>query len=54
MHWKFQFFAPDPITGRSKKIVEIICQLYETCLEQESIYYKLYKNGHSEIKYLHS
>lgn len=54
MRWKFQFFTKDPITGRSKKVAEIICQLYETCMEQERIYYKLYSNGRSAIEYLHS
>lgn len=54
MHWKFQFFTPDPITGRSKKVAEVIYQLYTTCIEQESIYHKLYNNGHARIEYLHS
>ena len=50
MHWKFQFIQELP-DGTRKKVVEIICQLYETCLEQERIYRNLY-NGHAIIKTL--
>lgn len=48
MHWKFQFIQIFP-DGTRKKVVEIICTLYETCLEQERIYNRLY-NGHAIIR----
>lgn len=50
MHWKFQFIQELP-DGKRKKVVEMICHLYETCLEQERIYSKLYA-GHAIIRAL--
>ena len=47
--YKFQYMRRDKTTGKFKKIVEMYLHLYETCLEQERIYNRLY-DGHAIIR----
>lgn len=47
--YKFQYLRKDAITGKITKVVEMYLHLYESCLEQERIYNRLY-NGHAIIR----